>query len=280
MPACLVKRQVRFPHLGLEVTQAFSRSLLGVKLFKSLVYRYAFLFPMMVYTVESFMALLMFFLLLVVLTDALSSRRAFLQQCAVMSSIAALPQQSLARNSFSADTADTLIPAIIEAQTTLHTLLNNWDRATVDCTFADVPRDLLEQKNKALLLEKASTFALFDKSVSVETCKTTNRIVRSYLGLTGVGPLVGIDKVIRKALNLVVHVDMMDSYVEQTESFSESISKAASLSYAAGLDMDSVNNFAKGNVDRNANSNLEQSRIAIEDATAALDKIVDMLIVT
>jgi len=235
---------------------------------------------MMVYTVESFMALLMFFLLLVVLTDALSSRRAFLQQCAVMSSIAALPQQSLARNGFSADTADTLIPAIIEAQTTLHTLLNNWDRATVDCTFADVPRDLLEQKNKALLLEKASTFALFDKSVSVETCKTTNRIVRSYLGLTGVGPLVGIDKVIRKALNLVVHVDMMDSYVEQTESFSESISKAASLSYAAGLDMDSVNNFAKGNVDRNANSNLEQSRIAIEDATAALDKIVDMLIVT
>ena len=62
---------------------------------------------------------------------------------------------------------------IIEAQDTLDKLLQNWQRATVDCTFADVPRELLEAKNKELLLEKASTFALFDKSVSVETCKTT-----------------------------------------------------------------------------------------------------------
>ena len=62
---------------------------------------------------------------------------------------------------------------IIEAQDTLDKLLQNWQRATVDCTFADVPRELLEAKNKELLLEKAPTFALFDKSVSVETCKTT-----------------------------------------------------------------------------------------------------------
>ncbi|MGK3734918.1 MAG: hypothetical protein ACI8RD_003955 [Bacillariaceae sp.] len=80
-----------------------------------------------------------------------------------------------------------IINSLIEAQTTLNTLIENYQRATIDCTFADVPRDLLESKNKELLLEKASTFALFDKSVSVETCKTTNRIVRSYLGLTGIG---------------------------------------------------------------------------------------------
>ncbi len=80
---------------------------------------------------------------------------------------------------------------LIDAQETLGILLANYNRATVDCTFADVPRELLEAKNKDLLLEKASTFALFDKSVSVESCKTTNRIVRDYLGVTGKGERVG-----------------------------------------------------------------------------------------
>ena len=82
-----------------------------------------------------------------------------------------------------------IINSLMEAQTALNTLIENYQRATIDCTFADVPRDLLETKNKELLLEKASTNALFDKSASVETCKTTNRIVRSYLGLTGIGTI-------------------------------------------------------------------------------------------
>ena len=91
-------------------------------------------------------------------------------------------------------------------------LLSNWKRATIDCTYADVPRELLESKNKELLLEKASTFALFDKSVSVETCKTTNRIVRDYLGVTGKGPLVGIDKQLRKGLDFI-DPDDLEIYV-------------------------------------------------------------------
>jgi hypothetical protein len=101
---------------------------------------------------------------------------------------------------------------IREAQDTLDKLLSNWKRATIDCTFADVPRELLETKNKELLLEKASTFALFDKSVSVETCKTTNRIVRDYLGVTGKGPLVGIEKSIKQGLDFI-DLDDLDSYV-------------------------------------------------------------------
>ena len=76
---------------------------------------------------------------------------------------------------------------LTEAQHTLRTLVENYQRATVDCTFADVPRELLETKNKQLLLEKAATSALFDKSASIETCKTTNRLVRDYLGVTGKG---------------------------------------------------------------------------------------------
>ena len=77
------------------------------------------------------------------------------------------------------------VATLLAARETLQKLLDNWEKAVIDCTFADVPRALLEQKNKEELLEKASTFALFDKSVSVETCKTTNRIVRDYLGATG-----------------------------------------------------------------------------------------------
>jgi hypothetical protein len=86
-----------------------------------------------------------------------------------------------------ATTALNPLENLVEAQETLDTLLTNYKRATVDCTFADVPRELLETKNKELLLEKAATNALFDKSASIETCKTTNRVVRNYLGVTGKG---------------------------------------------------------------------------------------------
>lgn len=108
------------------------------------------------------------------------------------------------------------LPELIEAQQTLGLLLDNWKRATIDCTFADVPRELLEQKNKELLLEKASTYALFDKSVSVETCKTTNRIVRDYLGVTGKGPMVGVEKKLKRGLNFLQDADDLDAYVVGT----------------------------------------------------------------
>jgi hypothetical protein len=90
--------------------------------------------------------------------------------------------------------------------------LTNWQRATVECNYADVPRDLLSADNKQLLLEKASTYALFDKSVSVESCKTSNRLVRDYIGVTGKGPLVGMEKKFRKALD-VVDPDSLDDYL-------------------------------------------------------------------
>ena len=100
-----------------------------------------------------------------------TNRRDWLQQqvsllVASTTSWSSLPLVSNAK----ADTtqsAQNPLEAIKEAQDTLDKLLSNWKRATIDCTFADVPRELLETKNKELLLEKASTFALFDKSVSV-----------------------------------------------------------------------------------------------------------------
>lgn len=96
---------------------------------------------------------------------------------------------------------------------TLTALVDNWERATVDCNYADVPRELLEQKNKDLLLEKASTWALFDKSTSVVSCKRTNRLVRDYIGLTGKGPLVGAERrMLRKQIINLVDPELIDQY--------------------------------------------------------------------
>jgi hypothetical protein len=120
------------------------------------------------------------------------SRRALIRRAAFTAATTTTSLLTITSPAFAAAPTENPRDAIQQAQTTLSTLLDNWQRATVDCTFADVPRDLLEQKNKELLLEKASTYALFDKSVSVESCKTTNRIVRDYLGVTGKGPLVGL----------------------------------------------------------------------------------------
>jgi len=107
---------------------------------------------------------------------------------------------------------DTL-STIQEASKVLQTLLDNWDKATVDCTYADVPRELLETKNKDLLIEKAATSALFDKSTSVVTCKMNNRIVRDYIGATGKGPLVNIDKKLTSPLLVeLIDADYFEQY--------------------------------------------------------------------
>lgn len=179
-----------------------------------------------------------------------------------------------------APTATNPLESLVEAQETLDTLLANYKRATIDCTFADVPRELLETKNKALLLEKAATSALLDKSASIETCKTTNRVVRDYLGVTGKGPLVGIEKRIKLGLTFV-DSDFLDDYVSELEEFSQAYSKATSLSYTAGIaDLDSVNNFSKDEADesnRNDNSNLQQTKEAIKEAKRNLDGIILLL---
>jgi len=172
------------------------------------------------------------------------------------------------------------ISLVTDATDALSSLIENWERATVDCTYADVPRELLETKNKEKLLEKASTFALFDKSTSVVSCKRTNRVVRDYIGVTGKGPLVNLEKkLLKKSLVEQVDPDNLDNYFSAVETFSQEMAKANSLSYTAGTaDFDSVNNFAKGEASVNeGDSNLEQARRAIEEANKAL-KIASSLI--
>jgi len=160
------------------------------------------------------------------------------------------------------------------------------------------------------LLEKASTFALFDKGAVAVSCRRTNRLVRDYIGVTGKGPLVGLEKrMLSRSKGGVVNFvdpDMLDDYYSEVESFSRAISRASSLSYAAGMaDLNSVNNFAKDE-DPNAitptstatdmtaitptstatnatttptvqspdDTNLEQARTAVVDAKGSIDRIL------
>eukprot|EP00527_Entomoneis_sp_CCMP2396_P000493 CAMPEP_0198147438 /NCGR_PEP_ID=MMETSP1443-20131203/35677_1 /TAXON_ID=186043 /ORGANISM="Entomoneis sp., Strain CCMP2396" /LENGTH=240 /DNA_ID=CAMNT_0043811777 /DNA_START=383 /DNA_END=1105 /DNA_ORIENTATION=+ len=166
------------------------------------------------------------------------------------------------------------------AKTTLDALLQNWEKAVIDCTYADVPRELLEQRNKALLLEKAATSALFDKSASVTSCKTNNRIVRDYIGATGKGPVVGLEKKLKSALEFV-DPDDLDEYVQNMELVEQALAKSKSLSYTAGkADFSAVNNFAESETQLvllAPDSNLEQSRQSIVSVVQGLEIALKLL---
>lgn len=165
-----------------------------------------------------------------------------------------------------------------DASATLSSLLDNWDRATIDCIYADVPRELLETKNKEKLLEKAATSALFDKSASVISCRKTNRVVRDYIGATGKGPLVGAEKrMLKRYVADMIDPENLEEYFNEVETFSIALSRASSCSYVAGVaDFDSVNNFAQDKSDeiQEEGSNMQQARVAIIDAKNSLDKIL------
>jgi hypothetical protein len=171
---------------------------------------------------------------------------------------------------------------------TLQTLLNNWSKAVVDCTYADVSRDLLETKNKELLLKKASTSALFDKSGSVViSCKTSNRVVRDYLGLTGKGPLVGLSKLVKNGMNQLITDDNDDDdlelYIQSMEELERTMARASSYSYSAGTiaDVNAIQNFDPTEQDRvlesNDNANLRQTKQAIQESLMELQKLVAIL---
>jgi hypothetical protein len=215
-----------------------------------------------------------------------------LRRNALISFLTILPEATIigtspAANAAELSSSDNEILQIKEATKALSALIDNWSKATTECIYADVPRELLESKNKDRLLEKASEFALFDKSTSVVSCKRTNRIVRDYIGATGKGPLVGIEKrLLRNTVVERVDPNALDEYFAAVESFSQSLSRATSLSYTAGMaDFDSVNNFAKdddvgggGNGGEYAdNSNLEQARKAIVEANDSLKKALSLI---
>lgn len=178
------------------------------------------------------------------------------------------------------ETTDADISMLKESVEVLDSLLDNWNKATIDCTYADVPRDLLDVKNKDKLLEKASEFALFDKSASVVTCKRVNGVVRDYIGSTGKGPLVLIEKRLLRS-NVVERVDPdnLDEYFSSVESFSQLLSRAKTLSYSAGHnDFDSMNNFVEGEESGGGSKILDETKVTIDEANQDLKRALSFII--
>ena len=165
----------------------------------------------------------------------------------------------------------------------------------MDCTYADVPRELLEQRNKELLLEKASTYALLDKSVSVVSCKTVVGTVRDYLGRTGMGPVAGLESAMKQAVALMLLQEEdsdtnMDELVQTVEDIQRELTRADSLSYSARRDFNSMNNFDpsetarvlsadNNNIDTSSSSinHLVLCKMAIQTAVDKLQVLLALL---
>ena len=89
---------------------------------------------------------------------------------------------------------------------------------------------------------------------------------------------MGLEKQMKKALDRV-NPDFLDDYVSEIEAIEQTLAKARSLSYTAGVaDFNSVNNFEKDQVKAVLadNSNLEQTRLSIERVVDGLKRIETM----
>ena len=88
-----------------------------------------------------------------------SSRRQALKNIicspiAIACTIASIPLPFASIANAKEQPVDNDLPLLKESIEALTSLLENWEKATIDCTYADVPRELLEAKNKEKLLEK------------------------------------------------------------------------------------------------------------------------------
>ena len=86
-------------------------------------------------------------------SHALSPRTICSRRAALYGAAAALslPESARAGQPSGADVSARLDAGI----RTMDVLLRDWGELTIDCTYAEVPKALLETKNKELLLEKA-----------------------------------------------------------------------------------------------------------------------------
>ena len=109
--------------------------------------------------------------------------------------------------------------------------------------------------------------------------KTNNNKIRDYLGRTRIGPVVGLDKKLRQALELIDDPDDLDAFVQATEAAQQALSRADSYSYTAGGDYDALNNFDKKEQTKvlESNVNLKQVRQSIQTAVDNLNIVLSIV---
>ncbi|GMH49638.1 hypothetical protein TrRE_jg3672 [Triparma retinervis] len=172
------------------------------------------------------------------------------------------------------------VATLESARTTLAFLLTNWEKTVIDCSTADVSRDLLETQNKEQLLEKAKTFALFDKDAAVLSCKESNSKVRTFItrlkrldGQFSGAKLVVIDK-----------EGDIERYFDLVDRYNNALSAANSASYTASMDFSSLN---ANKMDTSLNKedqqlsggsdNMDNTKIELRTALEAITEITEML---
>ena len=174
--------------------------------------------------------------------------------------------------------------ALLAGKRTIEQLLDNWTDLTVSCLYADVPRDLLEQKNKEQLLVQASTFALFDKSASVTSCKESNSKVRQYLGIykESGSALVGIEKKFKRLKEEFVSDDDEERWFDLVDEFNVRLSKISTLTYQStilsqttvGYD---VNGDSKIDGEFTSNQDLNSAKVETQASLTTLMQIIELL---
>ena len=163
-------------------------------------------------------------------------------------------------------------------------LLTNWETKTTYCNFGEFQRDLLDVKNKELLMKAAAKGGLldYDKSDTMNiVCKKDPQIVRAFLGLTNDNPnLNKADILMRKSSTLeLVDVDKIDEYIDAVDIFSRAVASADGLSYNARSDFSSTETFTKDTTTTQSSKTdyLEQTKKSVQEAKNALEIIVNIL---
>jgi len=185
----------------------------------------------------------------------------------------------------------------------IEALVEDWDAATLNCRFAEVNRDLLQSENKDELLKEATKNALMSKNAkAIKTlCKRDPEAVRLILGLDSTlnkkssvpsmfdertraekaepkkSPLVGADRMIRRARNTVDDDDLVD-YVDAEEAWLSAMAQLQSASYASGVaDFGAIVSTAASNGDAKDSAFLNDAKLATIKARDALRLIVKLL---
>ena len=171
-----------------------------------------------------------------------------------------------------ANAADALTPERLTASVVaLDKLLSDWTELVTDCTYAEVPRELLETKNKELLLEKASTLATFDKSSSINVCKSTNKVVRQVLD-----KMPAPKQLQSPAFAALVEEDNFEAFLAASERYTNAVSAADAAAFLSATgDYSARTAFRPG--ETASTPNLDASRENVEmarDALKALTKLV------
>ena len=165
--------------------------------------------------------------------------------------------------------AEAVTPAKLQASVVaLDGLLREWPRLVIDCTFAEVPRELLETKNKEKLLQQASTLALFDKSASINVCKSSNAKVLQVLGKIPNG-----EKLQSPILADRVEPDDFEAFLAASERYGSALSAAESAAFLSATgDYSARTSFKEG--EQASTPNLDASR---ENVLLARDALLEVL---